>query len=50
MVLKRTKVKLRQLNEQESTKNAKSPQFKHTSRERRLGRFKKIVTSAIYEI
>jgi len=42
MALKRTKVKLRQ---QEGTKNAKSPQFKH--RERRLGRFKKIITSAI---
>jgi len=29
MALKRTKAKLRQPNQQEGTKNAKSPQFKH---------------------
>jgi len=42
MALKRTKAKLRQPNQQEGTKNAKSPQFKHIE-----GRFKKILTSAI---
>lgn len=41
MAVRRTKMKLRQSSQQESTEDAKSPQFKRIG-ERRLARFKKI--------
>jgi len=46
MALKRAKVKLRQPSQQEATEKFKFPYyFKH--RERRLWRFKEIITNAI---